>query len=122
MRTIKFEVCIKHKQSGNTWIEVFTIDELLSRNGALYHSGIQEVIYKRQFTGLTDKNGKEIYEGDILTYHDGNGPKKVVEYNDEKGWYRCRFHKGGGFIDTLFYYIERDCEVIGNIHSNPELL
>jgi hypothetical protein len=59
---------------------------------------------------------------DILTYHNGSGPQKVVEYNSETGYYRCKFQTGGGFIDTLFYYIERGCEIIGNIYENKNLL
>lgn len=75
-----------------------------------------------QYTGFKDKNDKDIYEGDILTYQNKTGPNKVVEYSDKYGHFHCKFLKGGGFIDTLFYYIERDCEVIGNIHENKDLL
>lgn len=58
-----------------------------------------------QFTGLHDRNGKEIYEGDIVKlYHD-----KLGVYWDKDGhWSHC------GLLDLS--------EVIGNIHENPELL
>lgn len=86
-----------------------------------------------QFTGLKDKNGKEIYEGDILRLHNeeedyGMGPN----YH-----YRQVFYKGGAFcVDWEFgeydrtaigwaldkWGLDMSTEVIGNIHENPELL
>jgi uncharacterized phage protein (TIGR01671 family) len=69
-----------------------------------------------QFTGLTDKNDKEIYEGDIcntrdgdlLTCHDYNSFIYMVLFSEE--------HSG------VNGYAQRDLEVIGNIYENPELL
>mgnify|MGYP003443427305 CR=1 FL=1 len=69
-----------------------------------------------QFTGLTDKNGKEIYEGDILSY-DG-GVIKYVFYNEIQGGYFIQFLQGGGFVDNIKYALDRRCEIIGNIYEN----
>jgi len=91
----------------------------------------------RQFTGLLDKNGKEIYEGDICIYK--TGEKKGGVYSEEtvfKGFVRddeARFeignHNGyGGDWEDLsmlighYHKIEKEFEVIGNIFENPELL
>ena len=70
-----------------------------------------------QFTGMKDKNGKEIYEGDI--YISDKGGINEVSWVIGDG---CNF---SGFDFAPFHHIEgviSDIEVIGNIHDNPELL
>ena len=65
-----------------------------------------------QFTGLLDKEGKEIYEGDILsTDFAGNKIKGVMEYEITEA----------GAQWTKFLPLDR-YEIIGNIYENPELL
>jgi len=77
------------------------------------------------FTGLKDKNGKEIYEGDIVKFE--NTPSVVVE------WYQKNANFVGKIIETLKeeyptycsffgFTLYRNPEVIGNIFENPELL
>ena len=68
-----------------------------------------------QFTGLLDKNGKEIYENDIVKCNGSDWLYKVVFSNTA-----FKLNRPDGY----FFTIERDdvFEVIGNIHDNPELL
>jgi len=68
-------------------------------------------------TGLKDKNGKEIYEGDILSMHKGQYNSQVIYDTDQF----VADHIGNGGSESITTWIE-DCEIIGNIYENPELL
>lgn len=70
-----------------------------------------------QYTGLKDKNGKEIYEGDVLVIPDEFGTVHRIS----------AVFKNGCFVDSYYHWsISRQSkahqrEIIGNIHENPEL-
>ena len=94
-----------------------------------------------QFTGLTDKNGKKIFEGDIVhyVYEPGEGywnsnQNGVIKWR-EPGWYMegikgtNKYALMSGYLTTIPYSSIGNeqkniqvFEVIGNIHDNPELL
>ena len=73
-----------------------------------------------QFTGLKDKNGKEIYGGDIIeTVTGGN---MVINWNNLKASFVID-REGWAFQHFFGEALEADeCEVIGNIYENPKLL
>ena len=122
MREIKFRAW--HKETKKM-IDLKKITPLALRDNI---DGIflpfKDGIILVQFTGLLDKNGKEIYEGDIVRYNKTNEKTTTtvaeVFWNTlgMGGWWLVdlpdRYHSGGMHIDSI--------EVIGNIHENPELL
>jgi hypothetical protein len=94
-----------------------------------YNGGSVELAQKssEQFTGLLDKNGKEIYEGDILL-SELSGRPSLVEWSDGSGEW---LGEPVGFMLVMRQgeaHVELDHgwavggEIIGNIHENPELL
>lgn len=71
-----------------------------------------------QYTGLTDKNGTKIFEGDVVNILTENNEIGIVKY-DEGGF---EVEADGFVIDFKQNINGTDVEVIGNIYDNPELL
>ncbi|WP_314812249.1 YopX family protein [Fusobacterium pseudoperiodonticum] len=121
MREIKFRVWHKGKKIIS---EVFGIDilhkEIFFSNGDVDYCEISDFKYIElmEYTGLKDKNNKEIYEGDIVTLH--NGKYKVI-FNSKEARFVLRddeFEMNIPFTNNN----NKRMEVVGNIYENPELI
>ena len=84
-----------------------------------------------QFTGLTDKNDKKIFEGDIISipFEEDRYPyeENVIHYENAEVYfdterYSWYVRHSDDDLVSLWEYDDRDIIVIGNIHDNPELL
>lgn len=71
-----------------------------------------------QYTGMTDKNGTKIFEGDILK---GAWNERIAVYYDTC-YLAFRARTEAGFEKDISYYDNGRLEVVGNIYDNPELL
>lgn len=126
MREIKFRAWVKDRKAI---FEVISIDYvtkkvtyLLERVGHLL--SIRDAKFNdvelMQYTGLKDKNNKEIYEGDILFESFGERYYKVVF---ENGGFRAEFK--GDFDEHSFDLIDvvaQGCEIVGNIYENSKFI
>ena len=109
-----------YKSEGYTWIITDDVTKTENR-GTGSDAIIPETV--GQYTGLTDKNGKKIFEGDIVQYYGTYALEVFIENGHTKiRWFDTVMN---GEYDELFFGFDEslgECEVIGNIHDNPELL
>lgn len=133
MRKIKFRAWDKQKNEfykptheaykGNLFELLIAFSGSLNAHtmqGLVHESGsFPERFILMQYTGLKDKNGKEIYEGDILKTDSGN---KQVIYNAPS--FDLEDYDNGDYYEGQNPYCHswNEFEIIGNIYENPELL
>ena len=116
----RYRAWLKKKQKMDN-----EIDHISWLEGELYCIGdgitymvLAEDLVLMQSTGLKDKNGKEIFEGDIV--------KMAKDVYSEPTYYEVVRHRGGAYrLESKQHGCElwlrhTDCEVVGNLYENPE--
>ena len=109
MRKIKFRAWAKGSK------EMYYSNFKINPDGKIETYGIYDYLELMQFTGLHDKNGKEIWEGDIVNLSFTNG---IIDYVPPQFMISCKNNIG----EIHHFNFERTMDVIGNIYENPELL
>ena len=110
---------VEHPDKDERIVPRYLIDD------GLLHDVIPDTI--GQFTGLTDKNGKEIYEGDIISSKKHPQIKHLIFYNEKQGKFMAGLYGKTNIYDFGVCGVDfpawmAEKEVIGNIHDNPNLI
>ena len=135
MRELKFRVWDKLEERFTTCESGFQCHYVLSLKGEFHNlqdgSGGKEYIVQ-QYTGMKDRNGKEVYEGDIVKWgmsHDQETAfhrLRVVEFHEQQLIYKVvevgEYPAGVDYLYEAMQPSTRWCEVVGNIMETPELL
>jgi uncharacterized phage protein (TIGR01671 family) len=129
MRTIKFRglrvdgkgwaygdlqrICDTRK--GGTWVKIY-VDSLDVEDSGEYYTVVNSTV--GQFTGLLDKNGKELFEDDVAKYYNRIG---VIVYSPDRAGY-CLFSKEDNIYVPLGNPYISNIKQLGNIHQHPHLI
>lgn len=113
MREIKFRYIYQHQETGRIMSKIYSLDDIEQGIVKQNQRGYWIVIARDQFTGLIDKHGTDIYEGDIVRYADTEYPDQsytdIIVYDAPE--FTCKSHGLCCPFESAEY------EIIGNIYE-----
>lgn len=122
MREHKYRAWDSHRKCMIEWNELGALDEGLHLSLWNVLTGQVKHIIPMEYTGLKDSEGRDIYEGDILSDKEGDNYHITVVWSEQE--LRFGVTENGG---NIVYHISQKIvgekyRIIGNIHETPELL
>ena len=123
MKELKFRVWEERENAYDTWSYILDDSGNLFRNayGALIECDKKDYIIE-QYTGLKDKNGKEIYEGDIVLDYYDRDDVFIVEWDKDTASFILTDTEHILNVSFDIFCPDKYLEIIGNIHENKEPL
>ena len=126
MREILFRA---KREATNEWVygyfvkeyddfQIYVNSKIITKSG---HEYVREDTLG-QFTGLTDKNGVKVFEGDIIQTYDSDDGYAVVRYDETETEFYADFIGESAYYGLGGNFRADDIEIIGNIYDNPELI
>ena len=127
-KQIKFRAWIKTGSENYDYVKPMTVQQMIhSKKSTFSLAQLNDLVDFEQFTGMTDVNGKDIYEGDIIEFY---GANKKIKVKKEFGIIVYKADRYGAGFNSIIQNKERGYGginiaqdiVVGNVHENPELL
>lgn len=121
---IKIRYTWKHTGTGEIrhfidYIENIECSQLLKVG--IFMNPLWELLGRDLWTGWNDKNGNEIYKGDLIS-EDGSKPYEVIWQSHAGEWIMQSVLEGRGYRNMAYDYAQQFYEIIGNIYTSPELV
>lgn len=115
---MKIRYAIKNKHTGVIHFKWYTITQIEVGLSKLFDTENYDIISRDRFSGMTDINGREIYENDICKFKEHNYKAKIIFWN-QQFCFDSEFPEYTRNNPLALMYFE-DCEVVSNIHKNTK--
>ncbi|GIN42731.1 MULTISPECIES: YopX family protein [Bacillus] len=127
MREIKFRYALRDRVTGEIFERIHNLNDIETGNEVAYDFDSPrfidcELIGRYEYTGLKDKNMREIYEGDIVQGSHRSQRDDEIILIEQQVHFLNGCYMFGNWNAHEYFNKHRNIEVIGNIYQNPNLL